>query len=145
MTLFRKCQIKAIDFVCTALVRFFFAFLSKDLLQSVKQIDIIRATIFRANWRRLFTRNNTPKYIILDLNICSLSAKFDRFLAHLDDLRAKNFYIVAITLQEVWKYSKIFEIPGFNFYHSTRTASLGGGTGIYICNNISVLFSRNLC
>ena len=36
-------------FVCTALVRFFFAFLSKDPLQSVKQSDVSRVGKYKAN------------------------------------------------------------------------------------------------
>ena len=60
---------------------------------------------------KLLEQNANVKYIILDLNICSLGAKYDRFLAYLDLLREKNFYIVGITIQELWKYSQMFEIP----------------------------------
>ena len=85
---------------------------------------------------KLLEQNANVKYIILDLNICSLGAKYDRFLAYLDLLREKNFYIVGITIQELWKYSQMFEIPGFNFFHSTRKNTIGGGAGIFICNKL---------
>ena len=84
----------------------------------------------------LLDQNASVKYIILDLNICSLGAKYDRFLAYLDLLREKNFYIVGITIQELWKYSQMLEIPGFNFFHSTRKNTIGGGAGIFICNKL---------
>ena len=81
---------------------------------------------------------------ILDLNIQSLSSKFDAFTAFLSLLDEKGIRFSAICLQETWLSDKhetsIFNLPGYRLIHAGKSCSDCGGLMIYL----SDLFSCNV-
>ena len=83
-------------------------------------------------------------FSILDLNIQSLSSKFDAFTAFLSLLDEKGIRFSAICLQETWLSDKhetsIFNLPGYRLIHAGKSCSDCGGLMIYL----SDLFSCNV-
>ena len=84
------------------------------------------------------------QFSILDLNIQSLSSKFDAFTAFLSLLDEKGIRFSAICLQETWLSDKhetsIFNLPGYRLIHAGKSCSDCGGLMIYL----SDLFSCNV-
>ena len=86
----------------------------------------------------------TGQFSILDLNIQSLSSKFDAFTAFLTLLDEKGVRFNAICLQETWLSDKhettIFNLPGYHLIHAGKSCSDCGGLMIYL----SDVFSYNV-
>ncbi len=77
--------------------------------------------------------DNKNKPIILNINIQSLYSKFESLKNFTHELTQKGVFILAISLQEVWKIVDInsVNIEGFTLYLAERKNSRGGG-GWYI-------------
>ena len=80
--------------------------------------------------------------IFLSLNIQSISAKYTALGNFLDELKSNNVTPDFFALQELWKvHNQVYDIPGYNFYYSTRKLGQGGGAGAfvkkeYVCSKI---------
>ena len=81
------------------------------------------------------------QFSILNLNIHSLSSKFDAFIALLSLFDEKGIHFSAICLQETWVSNNhetgIFNLSGYHLIHAGK---LCGGLIIYL----SDLFSCNV-
>jgi len=80
--------------------------------------------------------------LILNLNIQSLSSKFEPLKELLNISQNNNVLYEIITMQEIWKIvnPEAFNIPGYKFVYTDRKQGQGGGCGMFIRDNI--LFRR---
>ena len=71
---------------------------------------------------------------MLSVNIQSLNSKFNALDSLIADLIKNNVDLSLLALQEIWQvdHPDLFEINGYNFFHSQRTKHKGGGIGFYI-------------
>ena len=92
--------------------------------------------------------NNTIKSspFLLSVNIQSLKSKFNALDFLTADLIKNNVNLSLIALQEIWQveHPELFEIKGFNFYHSQRTKFKGGVVGFYVNSELSSKINLNL-
>src|SRR5271155_2068323 len=73
---------------------------------------------------------------ILHINVRSLNANFLSFYSYIETLCVKPT-IIAIT--ETWlkpHNETLFPLNGYNFIAVSRKDKLGGGVGLYICDNL---------
>ena len=80
--------------------------------------------------------------LLLNLNICSLQAKYHELSFFLNNLLSNNIPIDIIGLQEVWKIGpniQCLDIPGFqSLIYKSKNQNRGGGVGFYIKSGIAV-------
>ena len=86
-------------------------------------------------------------YMILSVNIFSLSSKYNELAAYLDSLTHKNIVVAALLVQETWGSSNIFAFQNYKFEFINRTERSGGGVAIYATlssnrNSLKKLWSR---
>ena len=81
-------------------------------------------------------------FTLLDINIQSLNAKFDSFVAFLNDLCNANIYFSAICIQETWLKTpndkNFFNIPNYNMFSLQPTCTSHGGLIIYVHEKFQV-------
>ena len=77
---------------------------------------------------------HTKKFSVLNVNIQSINAKFDKLLALITYLNNNNFMFSAICIQESWlkKYIFVFQIPGYNLINQPKVCSEHRGLIIYL-------------
>lgn len=86
------------------------------------------------------TFKNTKHSIILNANLQSIHAKFDKFREFIDVLKSDNINIEIIGIQEVWdvKNLNLLHIDGFhNLVYRTRKNGRGGGVGFYVREDLN--------
>ena len=91
----------------------------------------------------IFNYGNSGIPIIININIQS---KFDALNQFILDLTAGGVFVIAITLQEIWKIGDInmVQIPNFSLFFTERKNNRGGGVGIYVHSNYSANINRPL-
>ena len=81
-------------------------------------------------------------FTLLDINIQSLNAKFDSFVAFLNNLSDADIYFSAICIQETWLKtpydSNCFNIPNYNMFTLQPTCTTHGGLIIYVHEKFQV-------
>lgn len=94
----------------------------------------------------IFNYGNSGIPIIININIQSLHSKFDALNQFILDLTAGGVFVIAITLQEIWKIGDInmVQIPNFSLFFTERKKNRGGGVGIYIHSSYSANINRPL-
>ena len=84
--------------------------------------------------------------IFLSINVCSLMSKHNDLSLFITQLIKNNVNVNVIALQEIWNlpYPELVNIPGFEFIHSMRKNSQGGGVAFYIKQGIPFKIVKNL-
>ena len=72
------------------------------------------------------------RYIVLSNNICSLAPKIDLLANYIDELKLKNYFVVAVLIQESWQVGQILSLPGFKLDYVNRSERTGGGVATFI-------------
>ena len=85
---------------------------------------------------------NHDEFVILNLNIQSINAKFDSLLPVISNLSSSDLYFGAICLQETWLESNadlsLFQIPGYKLIHQGSRCTKHGGLIIYLNDHVMV-------
>ena len=90
-----------------------------------------------------FLINHKDKFLVLDINIQSINAMFDKLCIFLRQLAEQDIFFSAICLQETWlsennfSYSN-FSIPNYTSFFLPATCSSHGGLAVYISNSYQV-------
>ena len=86
-----------------------------------------------------YLKNYKDKFVVLDVNIQSLNAKFDSFTLFLDSLASHGFYFSAICVQETWVNEgynfDTLHIPNYQTVFLPSTCSSHSGLAIYLHNS----------
>ena len=89
----------------------------------------------------IIPQNVNGTFSIISLNIQSLNAKFDSFVAYLSLLEENDVRFSAICLQETWLTAQqdvsIFHIPGYKLINRARSCSAHRGLIIYLKEDYS--------
>ena len=89
-------------------------------------------------------RFQKKKYVVLSVNIFSLSSKFNDLASYIDSLTSKNIIIIALLVQETWGANNVFSFPNFKFDYINRTNRSGGGVAIYANCNYKPKFKNKI-
>ena len=89
-------------------------------------------------------RFQKKKYVVLSVNIFSLSSKFNDLASYIDSLTSKNITIIALLVQETWGANNVFSFPNFKFDYINRTNRSGGGVAIYANCNYKPKFKNKI-
>ena len=87
---------------------------------------------------------DNKQYMILSVNIFSLSSKYNELSAYLDSLSQKNIVVAALMVQETWGSSNIFAFHNYKFEFVNRTKRLGGGVAIYANCSFKPKFTKKI-
>ena len=80
--------------------------------------------------------SNQNEFVVLSLNIQSIKAKFDNFLAIINRLSSLGIFFGAICLQETWLTANadlsLLQMPRYKLIHQGHICSKHGGLLIYL-------------
>lgn len=117
---------------------------NNNLLDILEKCEDIDTTIYHASESPYIDIHNTTAYLkkyqnhftLLNLNIQSLSSKFDLLVTFLEELSSSNLFFSAISLQETWlsEHHDVnnFLIPNYNIVSLDATCSSHGGLITYV-------------
>lgn len=79
------------------------------------------------------------KILLMNLNVCSLNAKFDELCNMLQAYTLNKCRPDIICIQEVWQCNiSNFNIPGFKLHSKLRSKGQGGGVALYLADNLKL-------
>ena len=118
-----------------------------DLMQILKNLENFDETISSCSESPYIDIQDVAPYleryenefVVLDVNIQSLNAKFDSFTLFLDEIASHNFYFSAICMQETWVNENhnfdTLHIPNYQTIFLPSTCSSHSGLAIYLHNS----------
>ena len=90
-----------------------------------------------------FLVNHKNKFLVLDINIQSINAKFENLSIFISQLAEHDIFFSAICIHETWvsennfSYSN-FSLPNYKSFFLPATCSSHGGLAVYILNSYQV-------